>query len=435
MRILHLATDDTTGGAARAAYRQHTALRRYGVDSEMFVRHKHSNDTSVVQYAGNSGTGHRAARVVRRAWISYQEKQSRKDCRTIICGLNDPRADLLRSIDRRIAEADVINIHKVGHFVDIPAFLSHLGSSKPVVITMHDLSAITGGCDYPGSCARFEASCGCCPIIGSKFPADYSHRIFRMKQKGYRALAPTQLTFVANSRWSAEHASRSGLVNGASVELIHYGIDQSVYNPEQRQEAREALGIGTGEQVLLFAAHDIGLKHKGGYLLGEALAAVAQQKKFRVLTMGSGQLEGNAASPVTHFGRVESDKLQVLLYRAADVFVMPSLEEAFGQTALESVACGTVVAGFEVGGLVDIVQTGLNGRLVERANITALSEAISELLSDHALRMRWQLSCEIWVQEHFSYAKNAAAYTELYKSLFRGSSLAAADRTIGDWSR
>ena len=81
MRILHLATDDTIGGAARAAYRQHTALRKYGVDSEMLVRHKHSNDTSVVQYVGNSGVGHRAARVLRRAWISHKEKQSRKNCR------------------------------------------------------------------------------------------------------------------------------------------------------------------------------------------------------------------------------------------------------------------------------------------------------------------------------------------------------------------
>jgi hypothetical protein len=178
--------------------------------------------------------------------------------------LNDPRADLLRCVDRRIAEADVINIHKVEHFVDLPAFLSRLGSSKPVVMTMHDLSAITGGCDYPGSCGRFEVSCGRCPIIDSESLLDYSSRIFAMKQKAYRAIPPTQRIFVANSRWSAAHASRSGLVNGAAVRLIHYGIDQSVYNPERREEAREALGLGTDEQVLLFAAHNVDLKHKRG---------------------------------------------------------------------------------------------------------------------------------------------------------------------------
>ena len=417
MKILHLATHDNFGGAARAAYRQHLALRNHGVDSEMVVRHKHSNDKSVVQYAGNPGTGHRAARVLRRAWISHKEKQSRKNCRQIICGLNDPRADLLRSVDRRIAEADVINIHKVEHFVDLPAFLSRLGSSKPVVMTMHDLSAITGGCDYPGSCARFEMSCGRCPIIHSESPLDYSSRIFAMKQKAYRAIPPTQLTFVANSRWSAEHARRSGLVNGAAVKLIHYGIDPSVYNPERREEARKALGLGTDEQVLLFAAHNVGLKHKGGHLLAEALVSVAQRTKFRVLTMGSGQLESNAAYRHTHFGRVGSDQLQALLYKAADLFVMPSLEEAFGQTALEAVACGTVVAGFHVGGIADIIQDGLNGVLVNRGDVRALGEAIAQLLDNHSLRSHWRNSCRAWVEERFSYKRNAAAYFELYRSL------------------
>src|SRR5438105_6665803 len=161
----------------------------------MLGRHKHSTDTSVVQYAGNNGVGHRIARVLRRAWISYKEKQSRKDCRQIICGLNDPRADLLRTVDRRIAEADVINIHKVEHFVDLPALLGRLSPSKPVVITLHDLSAITGGCDYPGSCRRFEAACGCCPIIDSHRPNDYSYRIFRMKKMAYSRTSQERRAF------------------------------------------------------------------------------------------------------------------------------------------------------------------------------------------------------------------------------------------------
>src|SRR5437868_4519105 len=306
MKILHLATHDKVGGAARAAYRQHLALRQYGIDSRMLVRHKHSNDADVAVYSGDRSFVCRASRVLRRTWIEFQEKRSRKSSREIMCGLTDPRADLLRDVGPEISEADVINIHKVQHFVDLPALFEHLPPSKPVVITLHDLSPITGGCDYPGSCARFEASCGRCPIIGSKFPADYSHRIFRMKQKAYRALATTQLTFVANSRWSAEHASRSGLVNGTAVELIHYGIDQRIYNPERRQEAREALGVGAEEPVLLFAAHDLGLPHKGGRYLREALVNVRYQRPIRLLTMGAGHFEAGSGYRHTHFGRVES---------------------------------------------------------------------------------------------------------------------------------
>jgi len=238
-----------------------------------------------------------------------------------------------------------------------------------------------------------------------------------MKQKAYRAIAPTQLIFVANSRWSAEHARRSGLVNGGAVQLIHYGIDQSVYNPKRRQEAREALGIETGEQVLLFAAHDLGLPHKGGRYLRDALLNVHYHRPIRLLTMGGGHFQTGSGYRHTHFGRVEGDELQALLYQAADVFVIPSLEEAFGQSALEAVACGAVVAGFRVGGIPDIVKCGLNGLLVERQNTRALSEAIQKLLEDEALRHRWQSSCEAWVRDHFSYPKNAAAYAALYDSL------------------
>jgi glycosyltransferase involved in cell wall biosynthesis len=420
MRILHLATDDTTGGAARAAYRQHTALRKYGVDSEMLVRYKHSNDTSVVQYLGNSGAAQRTARVLQRAWISYKEKQSRKDCRTIICGLNDPRADLLRSVDRRIAEADVINIHKVEHFVDLPALLRRLPSAKPVVITLHDVSAITGGCDYPGSCRRFEAACGCCPIIDSDRSNDYSHRIFRMKEMAYSRSSQGRLAFVANSVWSGAQARHSALTKGRKVEVIHYGLDQNVYSPRKRREAREALGIGAEEPVLLFAAHDLGLAHKGGRCLRDALMNVRCQRPIRLLTMGGGHFQSVSGHHHTHFGQVESDELQALLYQAADVFVIPSLEEAFGQTALEAIACGTVVAGFATGGIGDIVQNDLNGVLVERGDSNALGQAIIRLLTDETLRLRWQEACEAWVKARFSLERNASAYHELYESLLAG---------------
>jgi glycosyltransferase involved in cell wall biosynthesis len=417
MRILHLATDDTTGGAARAAYRVHTALRKYGVDSEMLVRHKHSNDTSVVQFTGNSGAGYRAARVLRRAWIGHKEKQSRKGCRTIICGLNDPRADLLRSVDRRIAEADILNIHKVEHFVDLPALLGRLPPSKPAVITLHDLSPITGGCDYPGPCRRFEAACGCCPIMNSHRPNDYSHRIFRMKETAYLRPSRERLAFVANSVWSREQARHSALTKGRTVEVIHFGLDQTVYSPRKRREAREALGIAAEEPVICFGAHDLALPHKGGRCLREAVVNVRCQQPIRLLTMGGGHFEAGAGYHHNHFGRVESDALQALLYQAADVFIIPSLEEAFGQSALEAVACGTVVAGFSVGGIPDIVKCGLNGLLVERGNTQALSEAIRKLLEDETLRHRWQNSCEAWVRENFSYSKSAAAYVALYDSL------------------
>ena len=417
MKILHLATDDNFGGAARAAHRQHLALRGHGIDSRMLVRHKHSDDADVAVYLGDPSFGYRASRVLRRTWIDYQEKHSRRSGGKVVCGLTDPRADLLRGVGPEISEADVINIHKVQHFVDLPALLRHLPPSKPVVVTLHDLSPITGGCDYPGSCCRFQAACGCCPIMDSRRAGDYSHRIFRMKKMAYSRPSRERLAFVANSFWSGEKARLSALTKGRKIEVIHYGLDQTVYSSQKRREARQALGVGAEEPVLLFAAHDLGLPHKGGRYLRDALMSVRCQRPIRLLTMGAGHFQVGSGYHHTHFGRVESDELQALLYRAADVFIIPSLEEAFGQAALEAVACGAVVAGFNVGGISDIVKCGLNGLLIERQDTQALSEAIQKLLDDEALRRHWQSSCEAWVGDHFSYSKNAAAYVALYDSL------------------
>jgi glycosyltransferase involved in cell wall biosynthesis len=238
-----------------------------------------------------------------------------------------------------------------------------------------------------------------------------------MKQMAYSRPSRERLAFVANSFWSGEKARLSALTKGRKVEIIHYGLDQTVYSPQKRHESRQALGIGMEEAVLLFAAHDLGLPHKGGRYLQDALVNVRCQRPIRLLTMGGGHLQVGSGYRHTHFGQIGSDELQALLYRAADVFIIPSLEEAFGQSALEAVACGAVVAGFSVGGIPDIVKCGLNGLLVGRQNTRALSEAIQKLLEDEALRHRWQSSCEAWVRDHFSYLKNAAAYAALYDSL------------------
>jgi glycosyltransferase involved in cell wall biosynthesis len=324
---------------------------------------------------------------------------------------------LLRFDVPEMADADLINLHKTERFADIPALLASLPASKPVVLTLHDLSPITGGCDYPRSCERFCNACGACPQLDSRQDNDYSRKIFGLRQAAYGTRLKKNFAFVANSQWTLDNIKRSELAKGRRAELIHYGLDQTIYHPANRAIAREALGIKEEEAVICFAAHNLSLQHKGGTQLAEALASLKFNGSIHLLTMGSGQIKVPSQFKHTHFGRIESDPLQSLIYRAADVFVIPSLEEAFGQTALEAVACGTVVAGFAVGGIVDIVQNDLNGVLVERGDSNALGQAITDLLKDDGLRSRWSTMCEAWVKEHFSFERNAAGYRVLYESL------------------
>jgi glycosyltransferase involved in cell wall biosynthesis len=214
---------------------------------------------------------------------------------------------------------------------------------------------------------------------------------------------------------------KSALTSDCRMEVIHLCIDHTVYSPIKRDEARMALGIGLDEEVICFAAHNISLPHKGGGCLSEALNSIPQDRPLRLLTMGSGQFKASPQYFHTHFGKVESNELQALIYRAADVFVIPSLEEAFGQTALEAVACGTVVAGFEVGGIVDIVKNGLNGQLVPKGDSSALADAIIQLMDDFRMRQLWREMASDWIDDHFSYLRNASAYVSLYEELIGAS--------------
>ncbi|RPJ60694.1 MAG: glycosyltransferase, partial [Acidobacteria bacterium] len=112
------------------------------------------------------------------------------------------------------------------------------------------------------------------------------------------------------------------------------------------------------------------------------------------------------------------------VYSAADVFVMPSLQEAFGQTALEALSCGTPVAGFAAGGIPEIVQDGKTGLLSPVGAVDGLRDSIAHLLLNPSIAHGMSVEGRRWAVEHFSLEEQAAKYAELYDSILsRQSSL------------
>lgn len=118
-------------------------------------------------------------------------------------------------------------------------------------------------------------------------------------------------------------------------------------------------------------------------------------------------------------GRIDSPELLSLIYSAADIFVIPSLQEAFGQTALEALACGTPVVGFRVGGIPDMVRSGVTGVLAEPANVTDMAEKIRWMAKHPEERIRMGSNARNMVEREFSLSTQAGKYVELYKSLLR----------------
>jgi glycosyltransferase involved in cell wall biosynthesis len=312
---------------------------------------------------------------------------------------------------------DVVNLHLLFCWLDLPSFLSSIPNGLPVVWSLHDMHAATGGCIHPLECVRFTRQCHDCPNLKRGGRHDRSWRQFRLKDRLYARL---NLHIVGNSEWTTAQARRSALLRHAkSFQTIPLGLDTHVFRPVDKPCARQALGIGGTRFVVGFACADLSDRNKGGQLLLEALHTLAGEAEITLLSLGAGRLPDCAGKcQVIQLGSVNSAELQSLFYSACDVFAAPSRIESFGLTALEAMACGTPVVAFRTGGLADVVADGETGLLeTENGSASGLCGKLRWMLVHATERQNMGRAARRRVEECFTDALMAKRYAELYRSL------------------
>lgn len=418
MRIVHLSTTDIAGGAARAAYRLHSGLRRMGHDSRMFVARRSSNDPSVVAFAPPRDPLGRIQRHLRRQSINRDNAQYQATRPSGLETFSDDRSMHGPDILRQLPPSDVVNLHWVGEFVDYTAFFGSVPQQTPVVWRLSDLNPFTGGCHYDEGCGRYAERCGICPQLGSHNPEDLSFQIWQRKHAAFRRVPPGKLHIVALSNWIAAEARRSSLFRNFPVSVIPNGIDSSVFAPGDRQAARHSLGIPANARVVMFSAHSVTNRRKGFAPLVEALAGLGSRSDLVLVSLGEGNLELNIPLKHIHLGHVSDDQRIAQVYSAADLFVIPSLQENLPNTALEAMACGTPVVGFDAGGIPDLVRPN-TGLLAPVGDVTALRDAIRTLLDDEPRRAMLAAECRRVAVEEYAPELQVQRYVALYASLVK----------------
>jgi glycosyltransferase involved in cell wall biosynthesis len=423
MRIVHLSTSDTSGGAARAAFRVHSGLVRLGHDSRMFVSTRFSRDPAVDRFFHSKDLVSKIRRRVRRRAIArdFAPYEGRLPEHHEL--FSDDRTEHGIDMARQVPACDLVNLHWVAGFLDHVSFFEYFARERPavpIVWRLADMAPLTGGCHYDQGCGRFTDRCGSCPELGSTDENDLSRQVWQRKDRALRALKPGRMHLVATSRWIAGEARRSSLLGRFPVTIIPNGLDPDVFRPLDKNLSRDVLNIPPGVPVVLFAADSAAQRRKGFRELDEAVEGISGIDNVTLVSVGGGKAELKGGHRHVHIGRLSDDRLLAMAYSAADVFVIPSLQESFGQTVIESMACGTPVVGFASGGIPDMVRPGQTGWLAPTGDVAALRQAIVQALSDPAGRSRMAAECRRVAVEEYSLHVQASQYIRLYESLLSG---------------
>ena len=310
----------------------------------------------------------------------------------------------------------IIHLHWIAKFIDFPSFFGSLSNEQPVVWTLHDMNAATGGCHFSRGCQRFRIGCGNCPQVRRTGHNDISYESFETKRK---ALEGINLHIVAPSRWLLNLAQSSPLLAGArSFSLIPYGMPTKTLYPMDKPFAREALGIPNDAFLLCFGAMNLDNQRKGAKLLVKALKTLENHAEVRCLVFGSGSLGQSADLPrMIEMGKVSDDRTRRLVYSAADAFVLPSTEDNLPLTGLEAMACGTPVIGFDAGGIPDYVVPGKTGLLASNGNAEHLGHRLQFAVANPGAMQVMGQQARQSITNQFESETQARRYIELYHQI------------------
>lgn len=368
MKVVHILSKDI-GGAARAALRINSALKKIGVESDILVlEKKRKSDTYAIL---DSKIKKICFKGVRRL---YQQKLKKNNLEgkfyEASLGIDITKQDIVMS-------ADIINLHWVNDgMISFCSLNKLLNKGKKIVWTMHDMFSFTAGCYYDFGCGQYEGGCKNCLLANKNtslikmIEGDY--------QKKYKIYREKNITFVGCSKWITECAKKSKLTKGKKVITIPNTIDISIFNPRNRYDAIQEFGISTHKKIILFGAVSADSDLRKGFLyLKKALSLIDTSKFIAIIFGNNNSIENIVEGLETiSIGNIYSDKKLAKLYSIADVFVAPSVQENLSNAVMEALACGTPVAAFNIGGMPDMISHKVNGYLANPYNIVSLKEGI-----------------------------------------------------------
>lgn len=392
MRILHCNTLEKRGGAARSASRIVESLKDSEVNAEYYYLFKDGKESKSLIPKIDA-----IPRLLfsRRKGVPFS---------TSIFSFGNRR--IVKKYDPDIVHLHYINmglfsIRDIGNF-DIP-----------VVWTLHDSWAFTGGCHLPNGCTNYNSNCENCPSLKMDGNIKLSSYILSLKEKHWRG---KNITLVCPSNWIAKKAKESSLFEKDKIIVIPNPVNTNIFKPRDKKESRRKFNLEEGKKYILFGAiNPTGDSNKGFKYLKEAISK-AKLENTELLLLGTEE-KVKCNIPVRSLGYIDNDKDLSYLYSAADLSVNSSLSENLPNVLIESLSCGTPCVGFDTGGIPEIIDREEFGIVVERYDVGKLARALEVMLNERELPNREQMNQDI--KRQYGYSVIAEIYKDVYNKLSR----------------
>lgn len=406
MKIAIFSTSDISGGAARATVRLCKGLSdTNGLTIEYLVKNKKNrlSKTKILNFKN----------------INLQSIESNINNNLIVKN-RTPLSNTLFSFSYadidlpNLNEYDVFNLHWIEFFLSLNNLNELVKTNKPIVWTLHDMKPFTGGCHYSSICKGYETNCEECLQL-TENNHEIAKKVLYVKREIFKN---SNITIVTPSKWLADEAKKSSLFKDKRIEVIPNSVDSSVFKAIDKAKAKKRFGIDKESIVLTFGVMNHSEKRKGFQELVEAMDILKDRlKDVAVIGLFFGsECSESFPIPVINIGHVDSDEELSYIYSAADIFILPSLEDNLPNTILESFSCQTTVVAFDTGGAKDIICEA-NGKLVAKGNIIALSDAVYELIVDKKARERKNKRGRELILQKYQPHHQAASYIKLFKEL------------------
>lgn len=409
---LLISTFDRDGGAARAVLRLHQGLQGLQINSQLLVQYKTISDRTVL-----------GAKNKPQEWLN--RGRPTLDNLPLVRyrgrgGGNFALQWFPETVAARVEglAPDIVNFHWICGFVRIET-LAKL--KRPIVLTLHDMWAFTGGCYYTQECDRYTQSCGACPQLHSQRDNDITRWVWQRKRKAWQGL---NLTVVTPSRWLGECVRQSSLLRHSRLEVIANGIDISRYKPGDRRYGRSWLNLPPDKHLILFAANSLSYWRKGRKYL---MAALQEFQKFTIaletelVILGSPPDEQylNLGFPVHVQEHLHDDIAISLICATVDLVVVASTQDNLPNSILEALACGTPCVAFDIGGISDMIEHKYNGYLAPAFKTKELANGINWVLEDNQRHQVLSENARKTVVTKFTQEQQAQAYTQLFADILQ----------------